>query len=207
MTSAKNYFTAALLYLLAWPVWADDVPPLLPALYNVSGVAGDDVLNIRAEPNGSAEIIGSLAPDARSIEVVGFSRAGEWALVNNNGQSGWISVGYIEPQEMIIGFGGLPEGLHCFGTEPFWSLEIKEAGVIFEGQSTPTTYEITYMSPSAEYIEVRETGLRIHWGSGENATKAHILPGLCSDGMSDSTYGLHYIDNRMMNKGCCSISN
>ena len=39
-------------------------------MFDVTGVAANDVLNIRAAPDASAEIIGTLSPNARDIEVV-----------------------------------------------------------------------------------------------------------------------------------------
>ncbi|MGB3280174.1 MAG: peptide-binding protein, partial [Pseudorhodobacter sp.] len=42
----------------------------LPALFDVTGVAADDVLNLRAAPDGVAEILGALGPSAKDVEVV-----------------------------------------------------------------------------------------------------------------------------------------
>ncbi|MFD2813860.1 SH3 domain-containing protein [Paracoccus aerius] len=69
----------ALTLALAGPALATQ-EYILPTLFDVTGVASDDVLNIRAEPNAKAAIIGTLAPDAFRIEVV-EERQG-WARVN-----------------------------------------------------------------------------------------------------------------------------
>lgn len=44
---------------------------MLPTLFDVQDVAAGDVLNIREAPNAKAAIIGTLAPDATGVEVVG----------------------------------------------------------------------------------------------------------------------------------------
>ena len=64
------------LLFLALPAQAQD----FPALYAVTGVAADDVLNIRSRPDAGAPIIGALAPDSTGVEVLG--RSGNWALVS-----------------------------------------------------------------------------------------------------------------------------
>lgn len=62
-----------------------------PALYDVSGVASDDVLNIRAEPSADAPIIGTLAHDATNVEIIRDGENG-WGLVNTDeGTAGYPS--------------------------------------------------------------------------------------------------------------------
>lgn len=60
---------ALILWLAAGPAAAQD----LPAVYDVAGVAADDVLNVRAEPSAEAPVLRTLAPDAGGIEVVALS--------------------------------------------------------------------------------------------------------------------------------------
>jgi hypothetical protein len=80
--------------LVAMPAAAQD----LPALFRVTGVAANDVLNIRAEPSARAAIIGSFRPDAGGIEVVALSADGRWGLVNSGEQAGWSSMRYLMHQ-------------------------------------------------------------------------------------------------------------
>ena len=52
-----------------------------PDFYAVTGVASDDVLNLRAGPSVSSETIGQIPHDAhglRSLGCVGLSSYGEW---------------------------------------------------------------------------------------------------------------------------------
>jgi hypothetical protein len=109
----------AALLLLATPAAAQDA---LPILADVTGVAADDVLNVRAAPNAGAEIVGTLAPDMRGVEVAGLDPSGGWGLVNSGERAGWAAMRFLAPRADVWRAGALPEGLTCFGTEPFWSL-------------------------------------------------------------------------------------
>ena len=77
--------------MLATPAGAET----FPALYSVTGVAGDDVLNIRLEPDATAEAVGSLPPDATNIEVVGLSPDGGWGQVIAGEAAGWIKMEFL----------------------------------------------------------------------------------------------------------------
>ena len=92
-----------------------------PALYQVTGVRSDDILNIRREPSATSAKIGAFAFDQSEIEVVDLSTDEKWALINFEGQSGWTAVLYLQ---LMAGqpFENLPEGMLCSGTEPFWDL-------------------------------------------------------------------------------------
>ncbi|MCK0095503.1 hypothetical protein MWU60_07960 [Yoonia sp. F2084L] len=186
---------------------ADEIDPFFPALYAVTGVAENDTLNIRAAPDGDAAVIGALAHDARDIEVITLSRQGGWALVNASENAGWAAFRFLNRQDQRVMSLGLPEGLRCFGTEPFWSITFGGGAVL--DYATPGSimrHSITSMSPAPENVSVAEFGYRFVWQSqGEDVT-AHILPGRCSDGMSDRIYGLHYVDNQRPSTGCCSLN-
>ena len=85
-----------LIALCGAPAWA--TTDAWPALYDVVGVASDDVLNIRAEPSSGSEIIGTLSHDAEGIEVIRPDEGFEWGLVNVGERTGWISLTYAVPQ-------------------------------------------------------------------------------------------------------------
>ena len=93
----------------------------LPALFDVRGVASDDVLNVRSGPGVENEIIGALKHDARGIEAVGANADGTWLLVNTFERAGWASARFLQRTGPDWD-AGLPRPLGCFGTEPFWSL-------------------------------------------------------------------------------------
>ncbi len=193
--------------ILALPTKADQIDAPLPALYVVVGVASDDQLNIRAQPDGSAAVIGSLAPDTQGIEVVALSRAGRWAQVNTAESTGWVALRYLRPDVVMRSPLGLPVGLQCFGTEPFWNMRFSDAPVLtLDTPETRTDHRITSLSPAPEFVDLTQTGLRFRWQGASATVTAHILPGTCSDGMSDRIYGLHYVDDQGPRKGCCSLN-
>lgn len=109
-----------LLLILAAPAHATQ-EYILPTLFDVTGVAADDVLNIRQLPDADAPIIGTLSPDAKGIEVV--EDTGGWGRVNSGEGSGWVSMRYMAYRTDVWHEGALPDGFSCFGTEPFWSLK------------------------------------------------------------------------------------
>jgi uncharacterized membrane protein len=197
-----------LLFLLFWPalLLADDLPPILPALYQVTGVAGDDQLNIRAAPDAGAAIIGALAHDRTAVEVIRFSASGRWAMVNHAETAGWVAARYLRRSEGWAGpMGFAARNLTCYGTEPFWSLAIHDDSV------TLSTPEGTASSPVlARYIspDQQHPGSNtafFDWQADGLPVRSHILPGLCHDGMSDRLFGLHYLDQGLGYRGCCSL--
>jgi uncharacterized membrane protein len=195
---------AAAMPVLATPEY------VLPTLFDVTDVAPDDVLNIRASPDPSAPILGALAPDARGIEVVGYDDSGRWARINHAEQSGWVALRYLAYRIDVWQPGGLPATLRCFGTEPFWSLRAAGDGIIFE---TPGL-----TSPRVRLDQVLDTGAfrdprRVFQAEISVGTlTAVMVPMACSDGMSDRAYGLDVTvilsggDGEQMLTGCCSIA-
>lgn len=187
--------------LLAGPAHATQ-EYILPTLFDVTGVAADDVLNIREQPNASAPIIGTLAPEAERIEVV-EERDG-WGRVNTGEGSGWVSMRYLTYRTDVWQDGALPEGFRCFGTEPFWDVKIDGYALVLNG---------------IDMAEERH-GLQSVLGTGvfrdpmravvaEGATLV-ATPQICSDGMSDRLFGLRASlilqgEAPRLLSGCCSI--
>lgn len=192
---------------LLWPlsVYADEVPPPLPALYRVVDIAADDVLNIREGPDAGSELIGSIPYDATDVEVVAFSFRGGWAMVNDAGDAGWVSIRFLERMPDVFDVAGMPETLQCFGVEPFWSLRFNDGGVTISRPQEELNYPINSVSPAPKNVNIRETGVRFTWFVEDGLVRAHIVPGRCTDGMSEAVYGLHYFDNRGLGIGCCGL--
>lgn len=176
----------ALLLCLLFPGIA--AAQALPALYDVIGVAADDVLNIRAAPSASASIIGGLAQTATGVEVVAFSADGKWAQVNTHEASGWSSLRFLRPQGRPDWF-ALRSDLRCFGTEPFWSFYLDAA------------QETVHLNTPDE--EGPEQDILSHWlgsrwqpvaamqfASDGGGGMAVLRAQACSDGMSDRAFGL-----------------
>ena len=182
----------------------------LPALFDVRDVASDDVLNVRARPDPRSSIIATLAPNAKGVEIVGMDESGKWGMIGLPEATGWVSMRYLalqpgqDPQ-------ALPRPLTCYGTEPFWTLDIASNG-----------------HASFSMLGGDEAGLSLQWSDisanrgasaygalfASDGLDAHavILRELCNDGMSDRTYGLA-IDAILSDSagwrlisGCCSLT-
>lgn len=69
--------------------------------WRVTGVAPDDVLNIRETPDPNAPILGRIPPDARGIRGFGCEDAGpggqEWCRVKYGDAVGWVRGRYLSP--------------------------------------------------------------------------------------------------------------
>ncbi|MFZ5963116.1 COG3650 family protein [Thalassococcus sp. BH17M4-6] len=185
--------------MLALPVAAQDFR--LPAVFDVAGVAGDDVLNVREGPSGDAAILGSLAPDARGVEVTVLDDTGRWGRVNLGEQAGWVSMAYLQAQGP--GDGSLPQTLACFGTEPFWRLDVAQGGqsVFEEAGQEPLNFETGAAIAAAGRTDVMAV-------TGPDITVV-LRRAACNDGMSDRGYGLWadvILSNEALFSGCCSVS-
>ena len=195
-------------------IWATPVAAtreyILPTLFDVTDVAADDVLNIRARPSAGAEIIGALAPDARGVEVVAHDASGRWAQINTGERSGWVALRYLAYRTDVWEPGALPAALRCIGTEPFWSLAPTEDAAVFSTPDAPDraiTLEAV-LDPGV----FRSPRRAILAGGDALGLTAVIAPARCSDGMSDMAYGLDATlivregDGTRMLTGCCSIA-
>jgi uncharacterized membrane protein len=196
--------TLLVILFLSQPVAADDLPLPAPALYDVSGVNAGDVLNVRTLPNADSDIIGELPPGAVSVEVVAWSRKSEWALVNAGDTAGWVSARFLEPSQANSGAWGLPEGFRCFGTEPFWMIAPTAEG--FE-MTTPDTMDSPDLISVQDFSPPDDVSLGLFFRGTEKgvALTSQVLPGRCSDGMSERAYGLHYTDTAGR-LGCCTLA-
>lgn len=183
---------------------------VLPTLFDVTGVAEDDVLNIRAAPGVGAEVIGTLEHDARDIEVVAHDRTGRWGRINTAERSGWVAMHYLAYQVGIWDDEGLPESLHCLGTEPFWALGHEDEAVTFSTPEAPDrSLAIERVLASGIF---RDPRLSLFARDLDLRLTAVIVATACSDGMSDRVYGLDATvvlqrgETPRMLTGCCSIA-
>lgn len=178
----------------------------LPALHDVTGVGAGDALNVRSGPGVGNGVIGTLAHDARGVEVI--RTEGNWGLVNMGEQAGWTSLRFLERRAD----GDLPntQRVVCSGTEPFWSLDIRQ------GQ----TAELR--TPDTAVVDVYNVGL---FQKGQSALDKYVLrgvggarevavvvsPSYCTDGMSDREFGLDATvivtgAQGPTYSGCCSLT-
>lgn len=195
---------ALALILLAAPGHATP-EAIFPGLIDVTGVAADDVLNIRAAPNARAPILATLAPDAAGIEVVEASDG--WLRVVRPEGSGWISDRFATMRTGLWQQDAVPAGLVCHGTEPFWSLVLEDGAAQFSTPESVLRHEAARVLGPYDWAENPRRALRAE------GLVALISPAprLCSDGMSDALFGLDADvilgsgeDMRYL-RGCCSI--
>jgi len=179
----------------------------LPDLFDITGVAPADTLNVRSAPDARAEIIGELGPEATDVEVTAIQ--GGWGRVNQGERSGWTAMRFLSRQDETWIAGAIPPALTCFGTEPFWSLG-------FEGQDLVwSDLDVTTGMAAAEALGGAIPGdVRRGLVAAGDRIEIHaaISPGTCSDGMSDRAFGLTaaiIVDEgggpRLLH-GCCSIA-
>lgn len=184
---------------------AEDGP--VPDLFDVTGVAANDALNVRSAPDADSEIIGGLDPDATGVEITAIQ--GGWGLVNQGERSGWTAMRFLARQGGTWTAGAVPPTLVCFGTEPFWSLGYEDDDMVWSSPDETKWMETAEALGGAIPGDVRR-GL-VAAGDGTDI-HAIIAPGACSDGMSDRAFGLTaaiILDDgagpRLLH-GCCSIA-
>ena len=203
---------ALLFILLASPLWATQ--DRWPALFDVTGVASNDVLNVRAGPWAGSEIIGALGPHQRDIEVLRPNGRETWGLVNMGERTGWVSLAYLERQAGQW-HGSVPSRAYCSGTEPFWSLVIEDKRATFS--RTEAERQVGRIDSVAESLNHRgRHSLAGIFDRTAGARYADFLALLsnesCNDGMSDREYG-YRIDLTTGNtggfelwSGCCQLA-
>ncbi len=178
-----------------------------PALYDVTGVASDDVLNVREAPNANAQIIATLGPKATQVEVVRADTSGHWGLVNVNEQAGWASLRYLAVRP--AGDYLLTRHLQCSGTEPFWNLTITQGqsahlqGMALSDVNVPVgLLQIAYGRSDRYSLRGQSNAMRL---------SVIIRREDCSDGMSERQFGfdtdilVEGNNDPYHISGCCSL--
>lgn len=190
--------------LLTWlglsPLWAQDYP----ALHSVTGVAAEDVLNVRERPDAGSPILATLEPDATGIEVLWVAEG--WARVNTQDGAGYAALRFLR-REPGPAWNTLERPLFCAGTEPFWSLDIDPAarGATFRTPADESGRSLPILQdwPGSPWAPV--AGMSLSEGF------AVLTPAECSDGMSDFSYGIR-VDlflngpDDLRLSGCCQIT-
>jgi uncharacterized membrane protein len=201
----------ALLALLASPASAAEEG--WPALHDVVGVALNDVLNIREAPSAKARIVGTYAPDATAIEVVGPAPGNSrWGTVNVGEQTGYVSLRFLQ-RDLNTHLGSdLPIRV-CFGTEPFWDV-LRDGGQLkYRNSSADIEWAL---AEGPQLANIADRKVQIH--TARAATRSLTLfarlaeaPKFCGDGMSDRSYGIHASllaedeNGMLLLTGCCSL--
>jgi len=196
-------FLILLAALLAAPAAAQD----FPAMYRVVGVAAGDVLNVRAEPNARAPVVGRFARTQARIEVVGLSGDGNWGLVRSGEGIGWSSLRYLQRERSDSWRDG-QQSLTCLGTEPFWNLTFFLPDNRAEYVAPDDSFEMRTDAPNLPGTQFPPTLALPFQGARDGV--AVVRGGLCSDGMSDQLFGLevqvYWRGQSTGLNGCCALS-
>ena len=190
-----------------------------PALYDVVGVAEDDVLNVRSGPGTAFEIVGTLAHDAQAVEVISPNERYTWGMINHGEGTGWIAMDFIAPQPGQW-HGSFPQFRQCFGTEPFWSLQRDAARIEFSMPDLgPRDGLIAGIFSSLSHRDrFAYRGSFFPSPAGNLDIAMFVRREFCGDGMSDRAYGIQIDmlltrpdapgDNSWtgLYSGCCSLT-
>lgn len=193
----KHIFTCYL--FLFWSSLANAFE--YPALHAVIGVAANDVLNVRDEPDASSAIVAELAQNAVNISILEVSEDGKWGLMNVGERTGWAAMRFLarELDEAKVS--------QCFGTEPFWTANIGADSMFEQAGEKKLRFggmkETSSLNHTERFSAIAEglSGLMI----------ASIRVEQCNDGMSDRQFGLsadfliQTADGWDQYSGCCSI--
>lgn len=192
----------AVLLTLAAPAAAQH----LPQAYSVTGVAPNDVLNIRAAPDAQSAILGTLGPYALNIEVLQISDDGRWGMVSVPEGNGWVNLRFLAIQPGPAP-GEVARPMLCLGTEPFWSINFTVRGTEYNDPETghPVPLEVKAQDggDSGYFAHLTQPGGIEH--------RLIIRRDFCSDGMSDRLYGLSALrfttgpDGVQVERACCTL--
>jgi uncharacterized membrane protein len=165
----------------------------------VTGVAFDDVLNLRAEPRAGAALVGALPPTAFGIEAL--KRADGWVHVRSGKLEGWAAARYLRPQ--LEPGERPPSPLQCVGTEPFWSFTLDGNSLSY---STPDMKPVAAQVGSVQRSRNSTIVWRVAPKDGPVASTTIEARQACSDGMSDRVFSFSArVETRdgMLLSGCC----
>lgn len=197
--STVKWLCALILALLPLGGRADD----FPALYNVSGVDSDDVLNVREAPDADSPVLATLTPDQSDVEVLRVTTDGTWGWVGLPEGNGWVAMRFLIRQETDVGV--IPRPMRCLGTEPFWSVTLAPTG---QYHATPDGSEPLSLVSEA----VSEGGYLAFLADQQGGLwSMTVAKTLCTDGMSDRDYGFaaHVFRQRQTGNefflGCCLL--
>lgn len=168
----------------------------------VTGVAFNDVLNLRSEPRAGAPLTGALPPAAVGIETL--KRADGWVYVRSGQLEGWAAARYLRPQSV---FGERPPSpLRCIGTEPFWSFTLADGALTY---TTPELKPVAAQIGGVQQSRNSTIVWRVAPKDGPVASATIEARQACSDGMSDYVHPFSVrVETRdgMLLSGCCDAA-
>lgn len=207
----RESFAAALVALAA-SLAAPDAARADRFEYRVSGVAADDVLNLRARVPGvekvsATRVLARIPPGAGGLlgtgttEMIGSSR---WYEVRFGATIGWVNGRFLAPASSALE-PALTGGFFCAGADPFWSLRIagSEAELTEAGRA-PHRLAVAARGPGPEPAAIT---LSLAGEAGARVDIRHRE--WCRDGVSSLDYSFETrvtpaVGPRIL-RGCCSL--
>ncbi len=196
-----------------------------PALFDVSGVPSNDVLNIRSGPSSDYVTIGQFFPDETDIEIIKLNRSKRWGMVNIREGIGWVSMAFLQRQP-DQNQGDIPKIKSCHGNEPFWNLAIhgtstqtpaveNKAGTSVPKMHSPLGFRFQLMGSSkfgvSKWEAFRSANRTDEFAIHAENFVAILVNQTCNDGMSDFEFGwrttvfFEQPTGDLLLSGCCSL--
>lgn len=203
-------FLSLVVFLIGFATTQAQSRPYIPALFDVQNVASDDVLNVRKTPDARSEIVGVLAYDTKSVEVVTLSEDGKWGLVNSDDFStGWVLLRFmtqVAPDPVATDF---ERDLWCFGNEPYWRLLSTAKGDAFLSDGDRDIRLMRRFAPLLAENRGFSRQVMVAGADGVEVTGV-LTPEQCrpNEGVFGFGFDLLIIkgQNRRFASGCCSLS-
>ncbi|HRK69970.1 MAG TPA: hypothetical protein PLA85_00165 [Micropepsaceae bacterium] len=197
MKAASTVLAIAFALLAAPSSTAQDVE----MRWRVTGVAENDVLNIRTSPSADSEIAGAIPFNSVSVFSTGEEKtvgSTSWLNTISPYGYGWVNAKFLEPFDAaeIMPDENLSLPLSCGGTEPFWSADISENSVRVTTPEHEAGFDIQRDGP---LIRRGAAGWDIRIKGASSIILLETWE--CSDGMSETVYRYEYDDGGL--KGCC----
>ena len=158
--------------------------PILPAIFEVTGLTAGDHLNVRSGPSAKAKDIGDL-PAGTLVEVTQIDPNVGWAQIVYGEWTAWAYTRFLTAVDtpMLAGT-DLPANMNCGGTEPFWDVRVSNGTQAEFGMmgGAKVTENISYAGKSSNHI--------LKQSIQTNSWSAFLEKRQCSDGMSDRQMGI-----------------
>nr|TFG55065.1 MAG: hypothetical protein E4H34_01230 [Hyphomicrobiales bacterium] len=167
----------------------------------VINVASNDVLNMRAEPDANAAIVGTLPPNTGNIHVAAQSaETGDWIYIEANELEGWVNANYLA---YANSYAPLPIRLHCSGTEPFWGIALSYSRADVDFAYSDEDFRTGFHPPISP---ANRTNIWLRTRFDLESDFLLLQADACSDGMSEQVYAYSLMAklNGNLIGGCCN---
>lgn len=151
-----------------------------PQAWIVVGAPARAPLEVHTAPEAAAPVLAQLpAGTAGLVELE--ARPDGWLKVRSGTTEGWVLAAGLEPARPEA----LPAALTCKGTEPFWSIALKDGTA---SAATPDRPDAPTVDVSVTATAHQDAFLVTPKGKGPGFRWLVVRPEACHDGMSEVTY-------------------